>query len=190
MSRAIWQFVESPEGVRVLDDPATLKAFSDPRRQRILRSLSSPASAGELAQRLGEPASRLYYHLRLLEDHGLIVPVGERQVRSNREVIYGLAVGRFEAELDDETAAALGAGAKAFSLAAKRFVASETEPVRHKIRIVDWSTMDLTVSAAKEFRKRYLSLVEETRQQARGSERSGQRVSVFHAVFSDDKTPA
>jgi len=99
----------------VLDDPATQKVFCDARRQRILQSIARPASATELAERIGEPVSRLSYHLRLLERHGLIAAVGERRVRSNRETIYGLSAEKFEAAIDGDLAVALELPVKAFS---------------------------------------------------------------------------
>jgi DNA-binding transcriptional ArsR family regulator len=71
----------------VIDDLATLKAFADPLRHRMLALLDKPKSVRELATKLEKPADRLYYHLRLLERHGLIKGVddaarGERRYQS------------------------------------------------------------------------------------------------------------
>lgn len=188
MSPAIWQVDTDPESTMVLKDPGAQRAFFDARRQRILKSLVVPASAVELAERLEEPASRLYYHLRLLERHGLIHPVGERQVRSNREVIYGLAAERFEADVDDKLAVELGFPAKAFAEAARRHAAGwgrDASP-----RIMDWTSLELGPDEAKQFRARFLSLVEETRQAVAAKHRTRRpRLSVFLAVFPDEDAP-
>lgn len=172
----------------VLKDPGAQKAFFDARRQRILKSLVMPASATELAERLAEPASRLYYHLRLLERHGLIQPVGERQVRSNREVIYGLAAERFEADLDRKLAVKLGLPAKAFHEAARRHAAGLGRGSGPGI--MDWTSLELNAEEAKQFRARFLALVEETRQGVVAKHRTRRpRLSVFLAVFPDEDAP-
>jgi DNA-binding transcriptional ArsR family regulator len=77
-----WQDVtvtEAPLPVRAVDDVETLKALSDPTRVAILRVLmeSSPTrppvmSVKELAERLGEPQTKLYRHVKQLEARGLI----------------------------------------------------------------------------------------------------------------------
>jgi DNA-binding transcriptional ArsR family regulator len=77
-----WQDVtvtEAPLPVRAVDDVETLKALSDPTRVAILRALmdgspTRPAvmSVKELAERLGEPQTKLYRHVKQLADRGLI----------------------------------------------------------------------------------------------------------------------
>jgi len=62
----------------VIRDVQTLKALADPLRHEILALLDSPRAVRELAEHLGRPPDRLYYHLRLLEQHGLIVAIEER----------------------------------------------------------------------------------------------------------------
>jgi DNA-binding transcriptional ArsR family regulator len=70
---------EVPLSVRAVDDVETLKALSDPTRVAILRVLmdGSPTrppvmSVKELAERLGEPQTKLYRHVKQLADRGLI----------------------------------------------------------------------------------------------------------------------
>jgi DNA-binding transcriptional ArsR family regulator len=58
----------------LIDSIQTLKIYSDPLRQRILRALAEkPRSVNEIAQILNVPFTRLYYHMHLLERHKLIV---------------------------------------------------------------------------------------------------------------------
>jgi DNA-binding transcriptional ArsR family regulator len=86
----------TPAGTIVISDHATLKVFYDPVRQRILRALYTPLSVTELGEDLGESPNRLYYHVRLLEQHGLIRVAEERRAGSNLERLYGRAATRYE----------------------------------------------------------------------------------------------
>lgn len=51
----------------------------DPVRSQLLAHLREPHSASGLARKLGLPRQRVTYHLRQLENHGLVVGAGERQ---------------------------------------------------------------------------------------------------------------
>ncbi len=54
-------------------DPATLKVLADPIRSFVIYSLVPAAKTVKvLAQELGCPTTRLYYHMQQLEKHGLI----------------------------------------------------------------------------------------------------------------------
>jgi DNA-binding transcriptional ArsR family regulator len=65
--------------VEVIDDPAAAVVALDPVRARLLAALGEPASAAELAARLGLPRQKVNYHLRALEAHGLVRLAGERR---------------------------------------------------------------------------------------------------------------
>lgn len=58
--------------VEVLSDPAAAAVALDPVRSRLLAELVAPASAAELAQRVGLARQKVNYHLRTLEAHGLV----------------------------------------------------------------------------------------------------------------------
>lgn len=77
--------------VVLIEDPAVLEMLFDPLRYRIFRALVRPRSAPELAGEIGEPANRLYYHLRRLERGGLIRRAGERTAGNHVEALWGLA---------------------------------------------------------------------------------------------------
>lgn len=70
-----------PDGpdLQVVADGDTAAAMLHPTRLRILQALTEPDSAAGLARRLGEPRQRLGYHLRQLEDVGLVELVEERR---------------------------------------------------------------------------------------------------------------
>lgn len=58
--------------VEVIEDPAAATVALDPVRGRLLAELAEPASAAALAARLGIARQKVNYHLRALEEHGLV----------------------------------------------------------------------------------------------------------------------
>ena len=65
--------------VAVIQDPAAAEVSLDPIRARLLAELAEPASATMLAARVGLPRQKVNYHLRSLEQHGLVALVEERR---------------------------------------------------------------------------------------------------------------
>jgi DNA-binding transcriptional ArsR family regulator len=82
-------FSTQPKGPRVtIQDPAALKVLYDPLRFAIVGQLDQPLAVKEIAERLGEPISKLYYHLKTLEEHGIIRVADERAAGSNLERLF------------------------------------------------------------------------------------------------------
>src|SRR5689334_368466 len=71
--------------VHVIDDASRAAAMLQPIRLRILAELQEPDSAAGVARRIGLPRQQLTYHLRQLEQEGLVELVGERKVRNCTE---------------------------------------------------------------------------------------------------------
>lgn len=65
--------------VDVIDDTEAAAVSLDPLRTRLLAELREPGSASTLAARLGMPRQKVNYHLRSLEDHGLVELLEERR---------------------------------------------------------------------------------------------------------------
>lgn len=65
--------------VAVIEDPAAAEVSLDPTRARLLAELAEPNSATTLASRVGLPRQKVNYHLRTLEQHGLVELVEERR---------------------------------------------------------------------------------------------------------------
>jgi DNA-binding transcriptional ArsR family regulator len=59
-------------GLEVIEDPAAAAMAVEPIKSRLLAALLEPASAATLATRLGISRQKINYHLRSLEDHGLV----------------------------------------------------------------------------------------------------------------------
>ncbi|MET7934585.1 helix-turn-helix domain-containing protein [Streptomyces sp. NPDC005322] len=68
-----------PDDVRVLD-PRSLRGLAHPLRMRLLGALREygPATASQLADRLGESSGATSYHLRQLAAHGFVQDDPER----------------------------------------------------------------------------------------------------------------
>jgi len=80
---------------RVIDDVATLRVLSEPLRFAVLRTLMADIetvppvmSAKDLAAALGEPQTKLYRHLKQLEEAGLIHVAETRVVSGILEQRY------------------------------------------------------------------------------------------------------
>lgn len=71
--------------VTVLHDPDAVVDTLRPFRRRILAVLDTPASATEVARRLETTRQRVNYHMRYLEEAGLVVLHEERQRRGLTE---------------------------------------------------------------------------------------------------------
>ena len=66
--------------IAVIDDPAAAEASLSPVRARLLAELAAaPGSASTLAAVTGLTRQKANYHLRALEDHGLLELVEERR---------------------------------------------------------------------------------------------------------------
>ncbi|MGD9986443.1 ArsR/SmtB family transcription factor [Pseudonocardia sp.] len=65
--------------VAVIADPAAAEVALDPVRARLLAELTEPGSATTLAAEVGLTRQKVNYHLRALEEHGLVELVEERR---------------------------------------------------------------------------------------------------------------
>jgi DNA-binding transcriptional ArsR family regulator len=65
--------------ISVIEDPAAAGVSLDPTRARLLAELSEPGSASSLAAKVGLPRQKVNYHLRALEEHGLVELIEERR---------------------------------------------------------------------------------------------------------------
>lgn len=101
------------EVVRTITDVDTIKALADPTRLAILRALSRdrmPKSAKELAEDLDQPQTKLYRHLKVLQEAGLIEAAETRVVSGIVETKYRAAQSSVKidpSEHPDETAEAM-----------------------------------------------------------------------------------
>ena len=71
--------------VQVIEERDAAAVALDPFRSQVLAALAEPGSATTVAAALDEPRQKVNYHLRTLEDHGLVELVEERPRRGFTE---------------------------------------------------------------------------------------------------------
>ncbi|MFV2026389.1 ArsR/SmtB family transcription factor [Micromonospora sp. LOL_028] len=81
--------------VAVIEDPAAAEASLDPIRARLLAELAEPASATMLAGRVGLARQKVNYHLKALEQHGLIELVEQRRKGNVTERVMQATAGSY-----------------------------------------------------------------------------------------------
>lgn len=85
-----------PAHEQTIDDVDTLKVLADPLRLRIRELLVQPSTVKQLAAELDIPATKLYYHVNLLEKHGLITVVDTRVASGAMERVYQVTAYRVQ----------------------------------------------------------------------------------------------
>ncbi|WP_326549292.1 ArsR/SmtB family transcription factor [Micromonospora sp. NBC_01813] len=81
--------------VAVIEDPAAAEVSLDPIRARLLAELAEPASATMLAGRVGLARQKVNYHLKALEQHGLIELVEQRRKGNVTERVMRATAGSY-----------------------------------------------------------------------------------------------
>ncbi len=81
--------------LQLISAPRAASAALAELRISILGALREPNSASGLAAVLGLPRQKINYHVRQLEDAGLVRRVGERQARGFTEVLMQTVARRF-----------------------------------------------------------------------------------------------
>lgn len=77
----------SQRSLTVLQDSKSAELLLDPTRMKLLALLAEPASAAQVARKAGLPRQKVNYHLRLMEEAGLLEVVEERSRGSASERI-------------------------------------------------------------------------------------------------------
>ena len=81
--------------VEVVDEPDQVGALAHPIRIAALGALRTPNSASGVARAIGETRQKTNYHVRALEEAGLIRAVGERRTGNFVEQLYQAVAGTF-----------------------------------------------------------------------------------------------
>jgi DNA-binding transcriptional ArsR family regulator len=72
----------------------TVRVLADPLRLRLIEAMATQLdhawSVKELARTLGEPPTKLYYHVNMLEEHGLLIVTASQLVSGILEKRYQL----------------------------------------------------------------------------------------------------
>jgi DNA-binding transcriptional ArsR family regulator len=87
----------------LITSPAQFKAISHPTRTRILGIIQNqPATANQIADRLGKPPGTIGHHLQVLEDAGLAQVIARRLVRGIVARYYTRTARMFKFDLPAE----------------------------------------------------------------------------------------
>nr|AIA18827.1 Helix-turn-helix domain protein [uncultured bacterium] len=85
----------TPDEEMVIKDLETIKVLSHPLRLQILQMLiAGPRTVKEIAEEIGTPPNKLYYHFNLLEQHAAIRVVSTRIVSGIIEKSYRISAYR------------------------------------------------------------------------------------------------
>jgi DNA-binding Lrp family transcriptional regulator len=89
-----------PAPVLMVKDLETLKILADPLRNQILEILApGKLTVNQIAEKLGLSSSKLYYHINLLEKHGLIQEVDSIIKANIIEKVYWITA--YECKMDE-----------------------------------------------------------------------------------------
>jgi DNA-binding transcriptional ArsR family regulator len=162
-----------------IDNLETLRIMSDPFRIQILKQLMGPSTVKSVASALNIPATKIYYHINLLEQHKLIRVVSTRIVSGIVEKQYHVTAYSFGAKDGlvntgsgaNEAIALFEAGLENAKLEIRRAhnedligPSDEHSEIKDGDRDVDFShgIMTLTAGQSKQFRKRLHKLLKDT----------------------------
>lgn len=74
----------------VIDDVETLRAIAEPTRAALIELLAEPRTVTQLADALDVPRTRLYHHVEVLQEKGIVHQVDERRAGALTERVYAL----------------------------------------------------------------------------------------------------
>jgi DNA-binding transcriptional ArsR family regulator len=173
----------------------TVRVLADPLRLRIIEAMATQLdhawSVKELAKSLGEPPTKLYYHVNMLEEHGLLIVTGSRLVSGILEKRYQLVAATIGVDRALLTAGDTGVDEALHGILTTIFSTAEEDiqaAIRAGIaslhaghegereRIVLSKAVDLmTPERAEAFRERLVALMTEfdTPDQRAGADRQG-----------------
>jgi DNA-binding transcriptional ArsR family regulator len=179
-------------GVAPIQDLEALRALVDSQRHRIVTLLmEEPLTAKELAARLGIGRTRLYYHLTILETHGLIRVVDTRIVSGIAERTYRAVARTFrvdrallasqasEEQISEAQAAIIEAVANDL-----RARAASGEPASDADILVSRTFLCLNESRRAELRARLGALIEEYR----SADRDWVETELALALFAPERS--
>lgn len=180
----------------IVDDLETLKVIADPLRLRIRELMEHPTTVKAVATKLDLPPTKLYYHINLLEKHGLIVLVNTQLVSGIVEKHYQLSaqavqVAKHLLSPNDDpegTGINLTIGAMLDS-ARKDLIQSARDGVvewddegeRHKGVAIQTATMNLTEDQAAQFYQELEQLV--SNYVALSNKQQSEAYNVYRALY-------
>jgi DNA-binding transcriptional ArsR family regulator len=205
MSKTRTKSTDRPLEHLEIDNLETLRVLTDPLRLEIIQSLMTPSTVKSLAQALNVAPTKLYYHMNLLEQHGIVRVVSTRVVSGIIEKQYGLTAYSFGAKPglvsaqggDADAALALHDGIlESARLELRRaynadLIGPSNEAVSDGARrtvSVGKLNGTFTEKQAHEFRKRLEKLLKELSEEQRTPDEKSQKADVYAFTFAFHRT--
>lgn len=156
----------------VIDNLETLKAVAHNLRLDILQNLKVPKTVKEIAKHTNLPATKLYYHVNLMEKHGLIRVVETNVVSGILEKKYRVVARNYRLQegllaksnaIDEDVDRMLGAIFDITRTEIKRSIQADKMKLTEEDRrgILWRSTLCLTPDQFEEFYKRLDEILQE-----------------------------
>lgn len=164
--------VEGPDDEFLIEDLQTMELLNDPVRSTLLQLLIFDArSVRDLAEELDVPVTRLYYHINLLEEAGVIRVVATRKAGAMIQKLYQATARTYrpspsmiENIEDPREAARIGAATVLDTARVdieQALAAHFTDPTaEHHPIVLGRTILRLPAADAEEFRSRLAELVE------------------------------
>lgn len=109
----------------------TVRVLADPLRMRLIEAMAAeldhPFSVKELAKALREPPTKLYYHVNMLQEHGLLVVTSNQLVSGILEKRYQLVAASIGVDRALLTAGDTGVGEALHGVLATIFSTAEED---------------------------------------------------------------
>ena len=156
----------------VIQDVGTMKIIADGLRLNLITAMQQPTTVKAIAADLNMPPSKLYYHVNMMEKHGLIRVVGMNLESGIVEKQYQVTARRFKVQnpilmgegLERETAVSLWSSlldeAKADFLQAYNLRDESAQPPRYPF--ASKKAFHLTDAQLTEFHAKLDALIKET----------------------------
>lgn len=143
---------EKPLDKYIITDLETLRVIADPMRLQILETLAAePMVIKDIADRLGLSPSKLYYHINLLEKHGLLRVVETHTVANIIEKVYSLVAESYDV---DESLLSFGSASDEAKDALRAMMTSTLDATREDIlRSLEARSLALESGAVEKPRK-------------------------------------
>src|SRR6476659_6184947 len=142
-----------------IEDVDQAAALLKPQRIELLKLMDRPRTCLELGKSLGESPQKIYYHIKALQNAGLVEQVGERRVRGTVEGSYQARARSYW--LASDLVGQIGGAAIAQDQASLRHLLALTEEMRGDIghlaqqvgRAIPSLSLSLHVELADESRR-------------------------------------
>ena len=186
----------------MIDDLETLRVISDPLRLKIYQAVSDANKSGalcsvkQISDEVDVPPAKLYYHVKLLENHGLLQVADTRIVSGILEKLY--QVRAYKLMVSNDLFGREGVSEALYPLFAGLIneVMGDIQHILNKPQ-KEFSRNNIALSQIKlrlpknritEFSEKFEQVIKEIEQQASQSEdEETDRYSFFYAFYPDEK---